>query len=83
MNNFKIIPKETKDQILSRIKNNGEAVVKLAAEYQISDKTIYYWLRKKTTNSISFLEHARLKRENKLLLELVGKLTLEQKLKKK
>lgn len=83
MGNFKIIPKETKDQILSRIKNNGETVVALAEEYHVSDKTIYYWLRKKIINSVSFLEHARLKRENKLLLELVGKLTFEQKLKKK
>lgn len=82
MSNFKIIPKETKEQILGRIKNNGEAVSKLAAEYGISVKTIYYWLRKKTENSVSFLEYARLKRENKILLELVGRLTLENNLKK-
>ena len=75
---FKPIAKDIKDQILGRIKNNGETVSKLALEYSVSDKTIYTWLRKKSDSSISFLEYARLKRENKLLLEIVGKLTLEK-----
>ena len=75
---FKPIAKDIKDQIISRIKNNGEAVSKLSAEFGVSVKTIYGWLRKGSETSISFLEHARLKRENKLLLEIVGKLTLER-----
>jgi len=75
---FKPIAKDTKDQIIFRIKNNGEAVSKLALEYSVSVKTIYGWLRKESTDSVSFLEHARLKREHKLLLEIVGKLTLEK-----
>ena len=75
---FKPIAQDIKDQIISRIKNNGEAVSKLALEHGISVKTIYGWLRKTSNNSVSFLEHARLKREHKLLLEIVGKLTLEK-----
>lgn len=75
---FKPIAKDIKDQIIFRIKNNGEAVSKLALEYGISVKTIYGWLRKQSERQISFLEYARLKRENKLLLEIVGKLTLEK-----
>lgn len=75
---FKSIAKEIKDQIISRIKNNGETVPKLALEYSVSPKTIYTWLRNKSESSVSFLEYARLKRENKLLLEIVGKLTLEK-----
>ena len=75
---FKPIDQDIKDQIISRIKNNGEPVSKLAAEYSVSVKTIYAWLRKKSDSSVSFLEYARLKRENKLLLEIVGKLTLEK-----
>lgn len=75
---FKPIAKDIKDQIIFRIKNNGEAVSKLALEYSVSVKTIYGWLRKELTNSVSFLEHTRLKREHKLLLEIVGKLTLEK-----
>lgn len=75
---FKPIPKDIKDQIIGRIKNNGEAVSKLSAEYLVSVKTIYGWLRKQSEKNISFLEYARLKKENKLLLEMVGKLTLEK-----
>lgn len=75
---FKPISKEIRDQIMSRIRNNGEAVSKLAVEFSVSPKTIYGWLRAKSDNSVSFLEYARLKRENKLLLEIVGKLTLEK-----
>ena len=75
---FKPIAQDIKDQIISRIKNNGEAVSKLSVEYSISVKTIYGWLRKQSEKQISFLEHAKLKRENKLLLEIVGKLTLEK-----
>lgn len=75
---FKPIAQDIKDQIIGRIKNNGEPVSKLASEYGISVKTIYGWLRKQSEKQISFLEYARIKRENKLLLEIVGKLTLEK-----
>lgn len=75
---FKPIAEDIKNQIIGRIKNNGEPVSKLALEYSVSVKTIYGWLRKESTNSVSLLEHARLKREHKLLLEIVGKLTLEK-----
>lgn len=78
MGHIKIIPKETKEEILRRIKTNGEAVSKLAAEYGISNRTIYGWLKKEVVKSISFLEYAKLKRENKLLLEMVGRLTMER-----
>jgi len=79
---FKPIAQDIKDQIISRIKNNGEAVSKLSVEYQVSVKTIYGWLRKQSSQGGNILETARLRRENKLLLELVGKLTLENTLKK-
>lgn len=78
MTNFHFIPKEIKEQILSRIKNEGASVSQLAKEHGISDRTIYGWLRKEVSSSVSFLDYARLKRENKLLLELVGKLTLDK-----
>ncbi len=78
MNNFHFIPKDIKDQILARVKNEGASVPQLASEHGISDKTIYGWLKKGVTSAISFLEYSRLKRENKLLLEMVGKLTLEK-----
>ncbi len=80
---FKPIAQEIKDQIISRIKNNGEAVSKLSSEYNVSIKTIYGWLRKQSGQGVNVLELARLKRENKLLLEIVGRLTLDKNLKKK
>lgn len=79
---FKAIAQDIKDQIIFRIKNNGEPVSKLAAEYSVSPKTIYGWLRKQSEKHVSTLEYARLKRENKVLLELVGRLTLQSNLKK-
>jgi transposase-like protein len=79
---FKPIAKDIKEQIISRIKNNGETVSKLASEFGISNRTIYAWLRKGVEKNVSTLEYARLKRENKVLLELVGKLTLQNNLKK-
>ena len=75
---FKAISQEIRDQIIGRIKTNGETVSQLAAEFSVSPKTIYGWLRDKSANHVTFLEYARLKRENKLLLEIVGRLTLEK-----
>lgn len=79
---FKPIAQEIKTEVISRIKNNGESVSKLANEYQISVKTIYGWLRKQSEKGVSVLELSRLRRENKLLLEIVGRLTLDKNLKK-
>lgn len=79
---FKPIALEIKTEVISRIKNNGEAVSVLSREYNISVKTIYGWLRKQSEKGVSVLELSRLKRENKLLLEIVGRLTLDKNLKK-
>ena len=78
MSGFRVIPKELKEQILNRIKNEGVSVAQASKDHGVSAKTIYAWLNKGVSTNISFLEYARLKRENKLLLELVGKLTLEK-----
>lgn len=53
---FKSIAQDIKDQIIGRIKGNGEAVSKLALEYGVSVKTIYGWLRKGSEKHISVLE---------------------------
>lgn len=73
---FKAIPKETKEQILSRVKN-GIPVTKAAFEHGISPKTIYGWLARQSQSSPSFLELGRLKRERDDLLKIIGELTLE------
>ena len=77
------IAKEVKDEILGKVKS-GEPVSSLSKAYGISDKTIYNWLRKGVTRQVSWMEHARLKRENQQLKEIIGVLTFElEKTKKK
>ena len=83
MGTFKFIPKEIKEQILKRIKEEGITVRAAAEEHGISTKTIYNWMRGKTISDGSILEISRLKRENKELLEIIGELTHEVKKSKK
>lgn len=77
------IAKEVKEEILGKVKL-GEPVVGLAQQYGVSDKTIYNWLRSKAVGTVSLIEHNRLKKENQVLKEIVGVLTVElEKVKKK
>lgn len=77
------IASEVKQEILDKIKA-GEPVSEIASKYGISSRTVYSWLRKKAESNISILEFNKLKRENQILKEIVGALTVElEKLKKK
>lgn len=67
---------EVKGEILTKVKA-GEPVSSLARQYGISDKTIYTWIKGKTTNKVSWLEFAKLRNENKQLKEIIGVLSLE------
>ncbi len=75
MKKYRIAP-EVKEQIITRIKNDGVAVATVAKEHGISEQTVYNWLGSKAQGAPSILEMARLKRENDELLRLVGKITL-------
>lgn len=77
------IPKEIKEQILKRIREEGVTVAQAAADAGISSKTIYNWMRSKTITDGSILEISRLKREKKELLEIIGELTHDLKRSKK
>lgn len=71
------VTQELKEQILIRIKNDGITAAQAARDHGISVKSIYRWLQQeaeKTGNS--GLELSRLRRENKDLLTLVGRLTM-------
>jgi transposase-like protein len=72
-----IVSKETKEQILKRIKEDGVPVAKVAEEHGITPKNIYNWLARGVTAGPSVLEMAKLKRENQALKELIGEMTLE------
>ena len=76
MGTFKFIPKEIKEQVLKRIKEEGVTVSQAATDAGISGKTIYNWMRNKTLSDGSILEISRLKRENRELSEIIGRLTL-------
>lgn len=68
-----------RDAILTDIKN-GMKVIEASRKYEVSDKTIYYWLRAQADNTgTSSLELAKLRKENTELKELIGLLTLEKK----
>jgi transposase InsO family protein/transposase-like protein len=74
MGTFKIIPKETKEQILKRVKDDGISIKQVADEHGISTKTIRNWLRSTTLPTGNLLELNRLKRANKELLRLSANL---------
>jgi len=75
---FKAIPKEIRDQILSRIKNDGITANQAANDAGVSPKTVYGWLAKESeASNCNLLELSRLKRENQALCEIVGELSLE------
>ena len=70
------IASEVKQQILNRIKNEGLTIANASKEHGVSDVTIYSWIAKSVEAPLSILEAAKLRRENKALLELVGEMTL-------
>lgn len=73
------ITQSIKDQILLEIKN-GTKVIDAATKYNISDKTIYGWMKKQADNTgTSSLEVARLRRENQELKEIIGLFALDKK----
>lgn len=71
------VAKDVKEQILKRVREEGVPVSQVAQEHGVSDKTIYTWLTKGATGNPTWNEIAKLKRENKSLLELVGAMTLK------
>lgn len=80
---FKPIAKEIREQILSRIKNDGIPVAQAAREHGVNPKTVYNWLNRGITAEPGILELNRVKRENEGLYQLIGRLTVEvSKLKK-
>jgi hypothetical protein len=72
------IKQEIKDQILSRIKNDGVNANCAANDAGVSPKTVYGWLvQEARKGNPGILEINRLKRENEGLYQIIGKLTSE------
>jgi transposase-like protein len=68
---------DRKQEIIRKVRDEGKKVSELAAEYGVSTKSIYTWLRDGVKGDNSALEIARLKRETEMLYGLLGKLTAE------
>lgn len=68
---------EVKEQILRRIKDDGIPVTQAATEHAVSPKTVWAWLGKGVTGQPTVGEVVKLKRENAMLLGLVGELTVK------
>lgn len=65
-----------KEQILTRIKNEGVSILQAAKDHGVSTHSIYKWLGG-SADGPSYADVAKLKKENKALLELVGEMTLK------
>lgn len=68
---------DKKQEIIRKVRDEGKKVSELAAEYSVSTKSIYTWLKDGVKGDNSALEIARLKRETEMLYGLLGKLTAE------
>jgi transposase-like protein len=74
----KSIPKELKNEILTKIKVEGLSDAEAARRYGINVKNIYRWLADGVDGTSSqLLELNRLKRENQQLKQMIGQLLLD------
>lgn len=78
MGNFRVISKEIKEQILTRIKQDGVTASQAAKDAGISSNTVYGWMSRMVEKDPGIIEVNKLKRENQFLMLLLGKLTMEK-----
>jgi transposase-like protein len=71
------IAPEIKEQILKRIKDDGIPVAQAAKDHGVHEATIYGWLSTGVAAIPTLRELRLLKKENTMLKELVGELTVK------
>jgi len=71
------ISSDVKEQIIGRIKDDGVSVADAAREHGIHEATIYKWFRGEISSQPTLRELTKLQKENKMLMELVGELTVK------
>ena len=71
----KISP-ELKADILRRIKEEGIPVAQAAKDHGVHESTIYHWLGIGAKGTPSWADVAKLQRQNKELVEIIGELTV-------
>jgi transposase-like protein len=75
----KPIPKELKEEIITKIKADGISGAEAARRYGVNVKNIYRWLADGIDGTTSqVLEINRLRRENQQLKQIIGQLFLEK-----
>jgi len=72
-----------KQEIITRINDNGEKVSDLSKEYGVWSRTIYNLLKSSVNQPNTALELSRVIRERDALLKVVGQLYFESKKNKK
>jgi len=76
---YPILDESQKQEIIARVKKNGESVKDLAKEYGVHSKTIYQLLAKQVNQPNLILEIAKLRKEKEALLSIIGELVAEKK----
>ncbi len=76
---YPILDESQKQDIIARVKKNGESVTDLAKEYGVHSKTIYQLLAKQVNQPNLILEIAKLRKEKEALLSIIGELVAEKK----
>ena len=68
-----------KAEVVAKIRDQGFSVASVSAEYQLSSKTIYAWLKEGVVdgNRNLILENNKLKKELEIAYRILGKLTAE------
>lgn len=70
------VPKDVREYILKKIKEDGKSVPEVAKEHGISKAAVYRWLKDETAGS-SDPQLFKLQKENQLLKQLVAELSLK------
>lgn len=72
---------QLKSEIITKIRDAGMSVNEVSAQYDVSSKTIYRWLKEGVIdgNANLILENNRLRKENEQLYNLLGRATAENK----
>lgn len=68
---------EVKEQIISRIKNDGVTIKQAATDHGIPESTIATWIVRKVEGQPSLGDIIKLKKENDQLKLLLGEITLK------
>jgi len=75
--------REVKEEVLGKIRS-GQRVAEVARAHGINEMTVRTWLERDAAGgNVSALEIGRLRRENELLLKIIGQLKVDSEVQKK